>query len=549
MKRNEYEQIEDKNKRIIKEISDMEASGKKAQQVEIATPKEFSEFVSELDKINEKGKRSYTTSETVNEKQIDDAYRDVNVELERQKQINDTLLEFAEKYKLISHENEEDYVLGVEKKVSELFERLKNKRLTPEEISDLKIYVKDMNFNALLRNYIELGLSITRNNMEELEKQASNRVLMIFKPLRAKLAKKIEDYNSFSHENIEKQIAEIESETEKRSSEMLKSIEDNNDKLYESLLEEDFERIKNSVVSEIELDKLLKELDRAKAEYDKIETSDKAFYSQEEIEKREEAWNTYVGYLMDSIIAMQTMHLKNAYNDVQKYKVSDVASGNMICCKVGNEYISVSKNNLENDIELFYRKLKEYENSLNNKEEPALEEPKLKEDNIVSLENKEPIKEKEESVILNEPQEPIVEEKTVEEPITSSSEIPPTEQKITSSKQAYIEFMACFVSREEAMAYATDENVNTFETSNIGFNKYLSEINSGKIASDTTYEAFIVDKLQKDNGIKYDSPVTEISTNDQTPITNEPDFSGFDVFVTNPVQLNDDSMDLSPKTK
>ena len=196
--------------------------------------------------------------------------------------------------------------------------------------------------------------------------------------------------------------------------------------------------------------------------------------------------------------------------------------------------------------------------------EISIDEPKKEEEapkaasSLENIKNIEiPIDEpKKEEKVKSLEQLPTIE---LEEEIKESNVEPAT---LSESKQAYIEFISCFVDKEEAKELATDENVAQFEASNLGYTKYMDALDTGKIAHATAYEDFVIHQLEKDNGIKYDEPNKTddlekdetgdviVSNNDPVIIDNrEVDLSGFDILSDDPIQFADEAEQFAPKVK
>lgn len=578
MEKEKYNKQKLRNAEIVSSLIDIETNmDNLVDELEIVTKKKFSEFIPANNKIASKGGKGYKVKNKVSKKELEDARKDASSELEKAQDTLNRLFDIARKYNLQGTENEEDnFVVNTEKKVYELFEKLKNGPLNNEEFSDLVELTRQMNFNELVRNYVDMGITVTCDKIEKLEKQENNKVFMVFKPVITKFRQKFKKFKDNEYENPELHVQGIKGETKGDSLRYEDYIDDVNNNLFNLLLEDDFESIMHREFSEKELDDLLNKTEKLKGNYEKLNlpTNDD-FYSKENISERDTKWSEYAGTLIETIGELQAMHLKNCYADIRKYAVSKTASGTIVC-QIGDKHWPISKDNLVDDIAKFYQMKEEYEKTQEITEEKSKEEEKVEEKidvvdtpsiiidpEIVLPEEKEEttieeIKESEEETKAEETiQEPSVEEplkEEVAEPIVETevqSEVIEPEadviEPIDFAKQAYIEVMSCFVDRAEAERLATEENVSLFETSNLGYGKYIEAINAGEITNDASYEDFVVNQIQKDNGIKYDSDLeeeldnykedSEIGVIDDTPIIienvqSESDLSGYDQMLS-----------------
>ncbi len=701
MKKREFEELKSRNASVLKDVIAIETSSENpTDKAEIAAEKKFGEYISETDKFASKGSKSYIASNTVSKQQVEDAKKDVEEEIKRAYDIFNGLNDIARENHFVVLDDEDNLVLENERKVYELYDKLKNGLLTAEEFSDLVDYTRQMSFNESLRNYVDMGRTVVMDRIQKLEKESNKKVFLIFEPVMTKFKEKLGVLETKSLDSFEKPRENV-TDTDNKTRLEAKEIEAELEAIFASFFDGNLDEIINENYTAADIEKMLKETEKLKMNYEKtnVAPNDDGLYSVDAVLKRDNAWVEYINSLNKTIKVLQIGHLKQCYSDIQKYKVADTSSGNMICLQVGDEFLSISKdmNKFVDDMALFYKKVHEFENRKEDKEEEKfdiadsfksieLNEPEMKSeqsnekdsaeelnepaviDPLEAIRNmKIPLEKKEEDEALVEPEREEVSntssleetkeieipindslEKTKEDPLEAiknmeisleknednkdlleavrniemsdvkeevavekdpleaiknieistsetkeeanspleepdnkkSLEKLPTiatlepvnepvvslqdnnETNITSPKQAYIEFMSCFVDRDEANNLATEENINMFETSNLGFNRYISEINTGNISSDMTYESFIVSQIKKDNGIKYGEPVKVVSNkkddsgldvilaDDVQNISNfEKDLSGLDVFADDPMQFSDDAGQFSPKTR
>ena len=538
MRKSEYDSQKNRNAQLVRDLTKIENNVDRiTDELEIVTEKNY---ISLSEKILAKGDKSYKVDNAALEKnKMEEAQRDVALELERYNNRIDELVAIARKYNL-QGSLEDDFVLKTQNKVYELYELVKERPLTSEEYSDLIEAVRQMNFNELAYNYLNLGLTITNDKIVKLQRQSDSKVFMIFKPVITKFG---QIFDSFKEEQLEKKfenpesaVKYIEEETKQDSLQYTEYINEVNDKLFKLLLDDDYNDALNKNFSREEVDKLLQRTESLKQKFNEVNlppSSENGLYSQENLIERDDRWNQYAASLFDTIKSLQAMHIANCYEDVSKYKICETKSGTKVC-QIGDKTWPISKEHFVDDIEKFYSFVKEYEDSLKKEEVEGEEKPQLDE------------------VVMDNPVNDVIDEPQAFEN-QPTAVIKEEDNIMDLSKQAYIEFMSCFVDRDEAKSLATYENITVFETSNVGYTKYVEALNTGKIPSDTSYETFVLEQARKDNGIKYDDPVIQKDDSgldkivaDEAPVVvdnPQTDLSGFDVSVhdNDPLAFSNDS--------
>ena len=611
MEKREFDAFENRNKELLKDIDTLEREyGNPTDRVEVVTEKDAAQYIPAADKISSNGRKNNTLGKF----SLEATKKDVEEELTKAKNRLNELEKLAEKHH-VSIDSYDSFVKDIEEKVSELYEKLKEIPLTNEEFSDLINYTRELNFTELVRDYYARAALITARNIQKLERVISaGRVSLLFVPTMTKLKEKlgfktqeVSTENQEYAENFQEHIASINDKTKAKADEIERNINEIYDSFFESLVDCDLNGFINNNYTNEDLEKLLKETDKLKKRYDevndRIKNNNNLDYIESSYIKKEIVWNKYINSLSKTFKMLQTMHLKNCYDDINKYKTNE-STREVIKCKIGNQVVSISKKHFVDDVANFYKILEEYKRDSKQNDEKnefgSLETLPLEpvndikskvenEDNIDEELEKEKLKAKQRKLLEQlpsidieptpeplpepeptpmpeneeEPKEDKVEDFTqlpiidMESPIIESNKIAEKQEKkssIISSKQAYIEFMSCFIDREEAKVLATPQNIDTFETSNIGVTKYTKALDAGEINSDTTYRDFVMAQIEA-KGLKYDQPVkTKPSDNKESDeILNnsnfEIDLSGFDVIGDDPMQFTDDSDQFSPKIR
>lgn len=439
------------------------------------------------------------------------------------------LIDVRNKHYGINREN--DVFAEKKKEFEDLYSTLKERPLTKDELARITEISKEMILDETIHSTLDLSIYMIPSNRGKI-KEAGKRDHIGHVSFVNPFVNALENFSA-----------------------------DNIDHVLDSLVS-NFDRNISDDFSETEVKDLITKFDDLQRVYDILDLQCEDYFTKGDFDHVDSFINRYnilrarSEILMDTIYKCEKIQLRN-YTDLSiKYKLRADENGNFYY-KVGDDEFVISRGNFMDGMALFAKAVNAFEkDKVEENISPIENESELTEEIAID-----------DTTTMETPQEEAIEEKTADQeanleetagvdtiplavndefvvpgfesetqekaeeinelrstladriPEVYPSETVDAQEKVqedqvlsepaelSDAALAYVEFMNCFdVDKKEATRVAIEqpEVVEKFESSNVGFGKYLQAKNNGEIAEDVSYGKFITTTLEKDQGLKYD---------------------------------------------